>query len=272
MKKLFVMLSCVLMLAACGGGGGGSAANTTNPQVGAQGSITISLTPATKSSAKQLALSTLPVPTNIRFLVRNATTGFSVLQDVAVLTTTTATIAVPVATGYTVEVISYVSGYQFNSLLKYNIASGIDVSANANTSVNVVLQPITPTISIPSTVVVGGPLTVTTNFPSPLMASYALQVSTSPFTGVAPDDNIPYTISDISSSNTHDMNAPSEASAGNLYFRGIYQINYPFVSSSDTWANTNRWILIYPNAYNGDAPVSMPYTIPTGGISLGVTY
>lgn len=135
MRLLFFIgqlaLACLILttVQGCGGGGGGSEANSSS--AGAMGGITVSLTPSTQALAKQLSQSTLPAPTNIRFLVTNSTTGFSAIQDVTVPITTSVTIPVPVANGYTIEALSYVastSSYGYNNLLKYDQAGGVAVS------------------------------------------------------------------------------------------------------------------------------------------------
>lgn len=273
------VVSCFVVLAIQGCGGGENAAVNTAGLPGVEKSgITIALTPAAHNAAKEVSLQTLPSPTNIRFLVSNSTTGFSAVQDVTVPMTTSLTIPVPVAIGYTLEVLSYAkmtgtnSANGYNNLLKYNIVDDIAVAANANTSVNITLQPIAVSITPPSTVEAGGALHVSVDIPSPLHQFNYLQVSTTPFTNTTfyayfwPSPATPY-----SGSGTYNINAPTSTTAGDLYFQGVYFINPKFIASTDT-TSVYQWLFIYPNANNGDSQMSTPLTIPTGGITLGVNY
>jgi len=242
------------------------------------GAITIALKPNTQDlTAKAVALLTLPTPTNIRLLVSHATTGFSAVQDVTVPMTSSVTIPVPVANGYTLEIISYAktagtnSFDGYNNLLKYNIANDINVTANTNTSVDMTLLPLSVSIGTPNTVEAGGALHITGNIPSPLQNFNYLQISTSPFTNRSFNSYFWPSTTPYSGSPIYDINAPTASSPGTLYFQGIYFMNSRFLTSSDTYS-IYRWLFIYPNHANGDAQVSTPFTIPTGGITLGVNY
>lgn len=279
MKKLLAMLTCVLLLAACGGGGGSGGGNQSqvvpiNTKVSKElGAITISLQQnPIGSSAKMVGLQTLPTPTNIRFLITNAATGFLATQDVEVLNTTSVTIPVPVASGYTVEAVSYLLGSRFNNLLKYNMTNNIDVSPNANTSVNITLQPIViSSITTPSSIVAGDAFAVSFNIPS-LFESSIVQFSTSQFTALPLPigTNWPYTgILKYSSDGYFNFNAPTATVPGTLYFQCLATINSKFKTTTD---GNGSWIFIYPNINNGDEQISIPLTIPNGGISLGVVY
>jgi len=257
----------------CGDGSGSAvtsvstAVSNTVPVAKETGAITFSLKRnPTDLVAKTVGSSTLPTPTNIRVIVSNTDTGFKAIQDVAVSSITSVTIPVPVGTGYTVDAISYVLG-NGKQILKYNNASGISVSTNVNTPVNIILQPISVSITPPNTVVAGNSFNLSFTKPSELFGFNCLNWGDSLITTAS----IQPTGANMVYGNQVSLNAPTETASGNLYFQMVFFINSNFLNSNEL-GDMYNWYFYYPNPTYGDTPVSMPYTLPGGGISLGITY
>lgn len=266
-----VFVAAVLGLSGCGGGSAGNAGTQGEPNnvpVSKElGSISISLAQSpTNSTAKTVALSTLPTPTHIRIVIRNSATGFKAVKDVAVPMTTAVSIPVPVATGYTVDGLSYIKESYYKRLLKHSQVSGIDVGKDVDTPANLTLLPIPVTITPPSTVVAGAPFTIAITR-SPVLKSFSyLQMSNTPITTVLPQS------SNYSSGN-FTVNSQTATVAGNIYFQVQFFIDDAFVDTTEGSAGSfPTWTFHYPNPTYGDDPISMPFTVPTGGISLGVVY
>jgi len=113
MTRWFAGVMLVLALAGCGGGGGDVAAtpgNSTIVTAADKGNIVISLTPGEATTAGVDAVkSALPAPTHVRVVVRNPTTNFKAIQDVATAGASSVVIPVPVGTGYLIDGLSYVT-------------------------------------------------------------------------------------------------------------------------------------------------------------------
>jgi hypothetical protein len=243
-----------------------------DPVAEKSGEITISLQQSTGNTPAQTL--SMQSPTNIRFLISNSTIGFSVLKDVTVPMTTSVSITVPVAIGYTVEAVSYCDVGEYNLILKHNALVGVDVSANTSTAINMTLQSISVSIIPPVTAMAGNKFSVSTNIPSPLYHSISyLNSYTIPYIIPIASSNITDTsgYTPMTNSNVYDLTVPTETSPGIMYFLGMFYIDPKFVSSSDKHA-WQQWVYFYPNRNNGDSYITMPFTVPTGSIDLDVFY
>lgn len=267
MTRWFAGVMLVLALAGCGGGGGDVAAtpgNSTIVTAADKGNIVISLTPGEATTAGVDAVkSALPAPTHVRVVVRNPTTNFKAIQDVATAGASSVVIPVPVGTGYLIDGLSYVTDGSSKRMLKHAQAADISVSKDANTPVSITLQPITVTITPSNGIVAGDAYTVTVTRAFPLKSFSYLAVGTSAYAARTDITNLAY------SSGNFSLNAPTAATAGNLYFQGVFYIDDALTSTANEWP---AWKLHYPDPVYGDPQIFAPFTLPEGGISVGITY
>ncbi len=272
LKTLFAT-GCLALLLACSGGAG---SKTSAEAPAAFGSIVLNLHSAEASiqegGAGVLPTSNLPPATNIRFIVSNASTGFNSIQDIAIAGTATVNIPVPAANGYVLAAISSVEGFNYvHYMLKFAEVTGINIIANTNTPVTMVLQPLSASITTPATVSEGDPFSISLTAPRPMQFFGYMNTSTTPFLGITVGYNNPPTFS----SGTLTLNAltPRDANgtaiAGTMYFQAVYYINPAFTTGGNEW---QQWAYVYPDPGRGDAPVTCHLTVPTGGLGVDVTY
>ena len=261
------------LLLACSGGAG-TKASVDAPA--ALGSIVLTLHPAEPSSQAAQGVATPsynpPPATDIRFIVSNASTGFNSIQDIVIAGTASVNIPVPAANGYTLDAISSAAGFNYaHYILKFAEVTGINIVANTNTQVAMVLQPLSASITTPSTVSEGDPFSITFTAPRPLQLFGYMNTATAPFDGITVGYNNPPTFN----SGTLSLNAltPRDASgnpiAGKMYFQAVYYINPAFTTGGNEW---QQWAWVYPDPGRGDAPVTCNLTVPTGGLGVDVTY
>ena len=266
-------VACLALLVACSGGGG-SKASVDAPA--ALGSIVLTLHPAEPSSqvAQGVAISSYnpPPATDIRFIVSNAATGFNSIQDIVISGTASVNIPVPAANGYTLDAISSAAGFNYTHyILKFAEVTGINIVANTNTQVTMVLQPPSATITTPSTMSEGDPFSISFTAPRPLQFFGYMNTSTTPFEGITVGYNNPPTFN----SGTLSLNAltPRDAAGnpipGKMYFQAVYYINPAFTTGGNEW---QQWAWVYPDPFRGDAPVTCNLTVPTGGLGVDLTY
>ncbi len=290
------LLTCAFLTlfigcAGSGGGGGNTLATVTPTPIG-MGNISITLMAPATSSAGAVATTAEAVEpcsrsaadtaayfadtTDIRFVVTNATNGFKSIQDIKIGTVTAVDIPVPIGEGYVLDVISSAAGFNFlHYMLKYGQTTNISVLKNATTNVSMVLQPITATITPPSTASEGDPITVGFTAPNPLTLAGFLNTSTSPFTGsITVGYNNPPSINGnsltVNALTARDSNG--NAVSGTEYFQGVFFINPAFTAAGASGSEWTTWAFTYPNSWRGDPNVSCPLTVPSGGIGVSVTY
>lgn len=267
MARWFAGVMLVLALAGCGGGGSDVTATSGNSTIATatdKGNIVISLTPGEAATAGVDAVKTaLPTPTHVRVVVRNPTTNFKAIQDVATAGASSVVIPVPVGTGYLIDGLSYVTDGSYKRMLKHAQAADISVSKDANTPVSITLQPITVSITPSNGIVAGDAYTVAVTRALPLKDFAYLVVSTATYVTRA------NTLNQATSGSNFSLNAPAAATAGNLYFQGVFYINDDLTNSSTEWL---EWRFNYPDPVYGDPQISAPFTLPEGGISVGITY
>ena len=138
------------------------------------GVITFTLKPA--PVAQGLNGQALPTPTNVRVLVSNPTTGFKVIKDVAIGTSSTTVEArVPAREGYVVEALSYLAKSQYESeYLKLSSVNNINVTVGQTSTVNLTLQPLQITLGLPAEVIAGDKFKVSLNNKSNFLVPYRL--------------------------------------------------------------------------------------------------
>jgi len=274
LKPVFVISSLIIApLIGCGGSG------STSPAAGpaSTGNIQISMHPGSPSLADtleaqpQTQTGTLPEPTTIRFVVTNPGTGFSSLEDIPVANTQTVDIPVPEANGYVLDVISSKAdpASQEYLMLKSAEATGINVAANTTTSVTMVLAPLSATITPPATASEGDSIQIACTTPACCESQLILFTSTAPFPGYTQTEAATGWFGTGTSSLTAltAYDGGGNAVPGNMYFQGFFYLKPALATESGP-----MWIYVYPNPSYGDAQVGCPLTVPSGGISVGVTY
>lgn len=257
----------------CSGGGG---AKVDAPAPVALGGITIALHAAEGSIHESLVVeqtvANTPPATDIRFVVSNTTTGFSSIQDVVIAGATSVNIPVPAANGYTLSAISSAAGFNYTHyILKFGEVTGINIVANANTNVSLVLQPPSAKLTVPVTAGGGDSIKVTLTLPKPLQFLGYMNTSTTPFLGVTVAYNNPpmFNSGEMTMNALTARNAQGTAIEGEMYFQAIYYLAPAYCTGGDEW---KQWAWISPDPYKGDANVSTHLKIPTGGLGIDVTY
>ena len=272
LKTLFAT-GCLALLLACSGGAG---SKTSAEAPTGLGSIVLTIhaseNPAQAGNGINIPGYNPPPATDIRFIVNNASTGFNSIQDVVIAGTASVNIPVPAANGYTLAAISSSAGFNYvHYMLKFAEVTGINIVANTNTHVAMALQPMSASITTPTSVSEGDPFSITITAPRPLQLFGYMNTSTTPFEGITVGYNNPPTFN----SGTLTLNAltPRDANgtaiAGTMYFQAVYFINPAFTTGGNEW---QQWAYVYPSPFQGDSPVTCHLTVPTGGLGVDVTY
>jgi hypothetical protein len=270
----FLTYAALSLVIGCSGAGSKTEATPIPPH--ADGGITIALHAAEGSIHESLVVeqtvANTPPATDIRFVVSNATSGFHTVQDVVIAGTTSVNIPVPAANGYVLTAISSASGFTFTHyILKVGEVTGINIVANANTAVSMVLQPLVASITVPLTAGGGDPINVSLTAPKGVGFNGFMNTSTAPFLG----NNVGYNNPPMFSSGSMSMNALTARNAqgvaieGEMYFQAIYYLSPAYSTGGDEWS---KWGFVYPDPFKGDANVSTHLKIPTGGLGVDVTY
>lgn len=231
------------------------------------GVITFTLKPALP--AQGLSGQALPTPTNVRVLVTNPATGFKVIKDVAVAaTSTTVEARVPAREGYVVEAFSYLTKSQWDKrILKTGGVDNINVTTGQTSTVNVTLQPLQMTISLPTEVVAGNKFKATlTNKSSFLNLITYFRTSKDAFTR---DDNFDISTAPYTSTSDVEMNAPDSDAEGKLYVQTRSFIHERFAMNGESIVMFNYYS---PSVDLGDAPATTVLKLPEGGIGIGIGY
>lgn len=157
--------------------------------------------------------------------------------------------ALPLASGYTVEALTY-STDPTNGLkviTEYAIASNVPVFSSVSNTVILALTPAVATLVVPGTVVQGGRYSVLANLSTaagrsitPLRGNWFMPLPKStPFTG------FDTRTSAISYPSTHNMTAPIVGQPGQkLYFQGVFTVKPSLLKTGET---SKQWVLNTPN-------------------------
>lgn len=148
MKKLALLLS-VIILAACGSGGGSTNANSLQGNQPQTGVMKVVLSGEADGKTMALLNYTAHSPAlKYRLVVTNPTLRINGVvysnfngggDDVAVGGSLPA-FTLPVATGYTLEVVKYVTSGGINKVLKYGRSLNFDITEGSNSSVSITLN------------------------------------------------------------------------------------------------------------------------------------
>lgn len=270
MKKITALTALTsILLSSCGGPAAPTPAPApSTPDTNATGTITFTLRPA--AAAQGMQGQALPTPTNIRVLISHAN-GFKFLKDIPVTqTTTTVEAKVPVNTGYKLEAFSYVSkSNYFKSILKEGVVSGINVTAGQVTPVNLILEPITMSLSLPAEVVSGDPFTLNITRDNTVLGPFtSVRVAATP---AASDEEVYTKSTHISAVGPTSaiLNAPTVDVAGTMYVNSVTFVDARFVNSTENYVSFKYFT---PSVDFGDAPKTAVLKLPEGGIGIGITY
>lgn len=270
MNYFFVIL-LMMFLSACGGGvsenNTATTGNNSTPTGNSVGALAIdiqSAVPANQANAKIAALAQIPQATFVRIVLSNQKVkynnqAFKQIKDIPVGSSCTFD-AIPAASGYSVEVISYVKDGALNRLLKY-AKDSVNVAANITNTVTLAPEPIQATLNAPTSINSGARYTVSTTFSSstPLQASSYILAQLSDITSPIHKTGIFSTV--------HDLTAPTPFESGTLYFQGEYFINASLLNAGESY---QLWTFNSPNPQWGDLPVSSSLIVPAGTITITV--
>jgi hypothetical protein len=264
MKRLVILIALSL-LSACGDSGGGS---NTGGGTDSSSTATVNIV-VTRASAAYAAdrsagaiLSALtPTPTNARISVTNPNVNgvsFKQIQDTVIPGSLTLTI--PIASGYTFELVTYVTGTP-NLMEKYAVTQNVQIQAGSNT-VFLELNPIAVGLTVPASLNTAQSYSVFVNYtnPSPLNSIWRLTAQTADYTK-------PLHLSG-SGSSTNGMNMVAPVNNNQpctLYFQAELFAKPSLLNTGENYAN---WAFVYPNPLWGDAAISTPVTVASGSVTI----
>lgn len=274
-KKEWLLLIAMLFLSACGGGssgtdgGSGSVKNDQTNDPGTTPSAMVSIIVTDSASANgvamgsMLAAPTMPTMTMARISITNpSVNGISYKQIQSIAIPGTTTLSVPIASGYTFELVTYIPGTR-NYIGQYAQTQNVQIQAGSN-SVTLALSPITSLLTVdPATAIVTGQsYTVSVNYsaPTPLQSMWYISNRTTDFTQPL---HLTGTYSYLP---TVKLVAPVNNNLpGTLYFQGEFFIKSSLLNTSESYYN---WVFVYPNPMWGDSPISVPLEVPSGDVTI----
>ncbi|WP_407573056.1 hypothetical protein [Deinococcus altitudinis] len=270
MKKLLSLALLTAVLASCSSQSSIPAPAASTPVATANGTIQLSFYPATTPGLKAQDIYA-DNTSNVRVRISNSATGFNAVKDVAVSGSTTSTInvAVPAVDGYTVEAISY---QKTNSqFLKYSQSTGVNVPADATTTVNLTLQRPSIQLKLPASVVGGSPFQLdVSGVPAYLASSGFFYVQLSDHLLTSNIQNSQSTAL-YGSNGSFQLNAPTTSTDGNMYVYTIFVVdvtkNWSVNGDSISYLQYNA-----PNVDFNEVPVGTALIAPKGNIGVGVGY
>jgi hypothetical protein len=130
LKKGWILIAMLLLSACGGGGGGGNDAVSSNDGGGGETSTTAAVNIVVTRSASAPALAAgmaAPAPTNARISITNPNVNgisYKQIQDIPI--PGSAQLTVPIASGYTFELLTYVSG-AVNYIEEYAVTQGVSI-------------------------------------------------------------------------------------------------------------------------------------------------
>lgn len=274
MKNVMILFS-MLLLAACGssGGPGFIAAPTSSGSTGTgslevrleQGNTVMSSLVAPSASGLAAAV-VAPTPTFVRVVVRNPGLSingktFQAIADSAL--PADINFALPVATGYIVDAITYVKSGSINRMIQHGQATGVNIALDTITPVTLTMAPITVSITLPASVEQSSLFDVVSTFPTPtpLNPRWLLTIKTAPITTQLHMGG--GSITDVHTG----IKAPASFVSGTLYAQGEFFINSNLVDPTKGESYLS-WTFNFPNPTWGDPQLSTPLTVASGGVFM----
>lgn len=283
MNKLrgLVVLGSALFLFGCGGGGttttssniGGGGSNPT--AVSNPGYVTINFSQAPKSNQviKAASSPTLPTANWVRVVIRNfgtyvdendntiTYTTYKDVEDFDLSATTSATIPIPQANGYRIDVISYYKTANNNALLKLGSQVDVNITAGITTSVTINMALINAQIALPSSIISGTPYSATVTTGGFPLTGGNLRVSSSAIV-----DAPAYSSTIFGALTQTGASLPVGSVSITQYFQGIFFLDAACLKATDS---QTLWTYYYPNPSYGDPAVSATLLSP-GGIDITI--
>ena len=265
--KTGLLLVAMLLLTACGGSGDGvsSSGDVTGGGDAAQANVTVVVNRAAANIVAKTVALAVPQPTMARIVVTHPRiNGLSYKQIQDITLPGSATLTLPVAAGYTFELVTYVVDGKINRLIEY--ASTQDVQILQSPAVNTVtltLDYITMGLTVPVSLPVGQTYAVVANFPTPnpLHSIWALSTQTTNFT-------LPLHLHASTTSYHSDMLPPKNNNMpATVYFQAEFFLKPTMLNTNELFSN---WSFVYPNPLWHSDTVSAPLLVPSGQVTITI--
>ncbi len=276
MKKWWVVVA-LLLLSACGSNGGGGAVSVptsggstpppTDVYSGPTASVTIVVNRSASTNGSGAVLAA-PVPTMARLSITNPNcngVNYKLIVDLTI--PGTASISIPIATGFTFEMVTYtVATAQtgtFNNMEEYAVTPNVAIVAGNNT-ITLTLVPITVGLTVPASLNSGqtysAVYSLLTPSTSPFQTGWRLRAQTTNITSVL------HLTGSYSATNSINMVAPVNGNQpATVYFQSEFLIKPSLVKTGELSSN---WSFVYPNPLWGDLPISAPMSVPSGTVTI----
>jgi len=282
MKKVWLLIT-VLLIYGCGGGGGGGSTEAQPPS-DLTGNVVVNIIDGTQKAEVNSALKAevgmapralaLPPAARLRLVITNPhikidSKAYKKIIDGNMVSTLN--LEFPIANGYVFELVTYtqdtvnppaVTPVVVNRILQY-AKDTVDITSSGAV-VNLTLQPITATFTISDPVISGDLLNTVSSIPSPtpLQPAWKLFQSTTDIL------NALHSTSGATTNHATDK-ALIASTAGQLCVQGEFYINNNLLDTNGTLTildtdtvtpvphtaeHNSGWTLNYPNPEFGDAP------------------
>ncbi len=271
MKKGWVLIGMLVMLllSACGGGGGNNAGGSGSGDGSGAGTpptanveLIVNRSTSAQGSAMKAMSAPLP-PTMARISITNPSVNgisYKQIQDISI--PGSADLAVPIASGYTFELVTYVTGSATNIVEEYAVTPNVDIVAGTNT-VTLTLNPIGMTYTLPASLTTGQSYSFAaagTLDPSPFQAMWMLKTQMTNFTKPLHLSGVSYTTVQI------DLVAPlNNNQSGTIYYQGEFFLKASMLKAGESYS---KWSFVYPNPLWGDPTVSAILSAPSGTVTI----
>ena len=202
-----------------------------------------------------------PIPTMARVAVTNpSVNGISYKQIVDLSIPGSTQLTIPIASGYTFELVTYTSGTP-NMIEEYAITQNVQIQAGNNT-VTLTLSPIAVGLTVPASLNTNQTYTVLATFPTPtaLQPTWRLSVQTTNYTGPL------HMAGTGASSPLLTLTAPvNNNQPATLYFQAEFFLKSSLLNTGESYLN---WSFVYPNPAWGDPAISTPLLVPSGTVTI----
>jgi hypothetical protein len=257
------LLVAMLLLTACGGGSGGAVSGGGGGDGTAQANVTIVVN--RHAAAAGAVARAIAAPTMARIAITSPNVNgvsYKQIQDIPVPGSTTLTI--PVASGYTFELVTYVVDGTINRLIEYALTQNVQIlKSPAVNTVTLTLDRIKMGLTVPASLTVAQPYSVFANFstPNPLQSSWALSTQTTDYT-------LPQHLHAVVTSNHINMLPPvNNNQPATVYFQGEFFLKSTMINTNESYTN---WSFVYPNPQWLTDTVSAPLLVPTGTVAITI--
>ncbi|QWV94572.1 hypothetical protein KP004_05130 [Geomonas oryzisoli] len=269
MKKILLLI-VTLFLAACGGGGSSTTDVNSSTPTGA-----LSITFAGQQGAAKTSggVTTILDHNRVRVIITNPNlrlngAPFKAMQDVAAVPGATFSFALPLATGYLVEALTYNELSATSKVpVEYAVAKAVSVVSADPTGNNVtlVLQPVEAKLVVPATVLQGKAVTVLANLSTALgrtatplqSAWYMPQPKSSPAL-IFTNQTSAYSYKGLQTATAWTVTGPGER----MYFKGVFTLK-PYMLDPTKNETLKMWSFGAPDPAFGNvsSAILAPYNV-----------